>query len=225
MYQTLLWDVDATLLNFEKSEAVSLKELFGQYGIVMDDQKMALYKKINRHYWDGLEEGLYDRHTVLTKRYDDFFDALRLPRQDHDVMNDFYQEALGRNFFIEEGATETLKALQGKVRQYVVSNGSYIAQINKMHNAGLDPYIDGMFISEKMGVEKPDPHFFEIVKAETGYDEKTTMIIGDSLTSDIKGGNNAHITTVWFNPKHLVNNRGVHCDYEIDHLRDVIKLI
>lgn len=224
MLKTILWDVDATLLDFEKSEEVSLKELFGQYGIEMDEEKMNIYKKINRRYWEGLEQGIYDRHTVLTHRYDDFFDALGLPHHDHDAMNDFYQDALGRNYFIEDGAEETLQFFDGKVKQYVVSNGSYIAQINKMKNSGLDRYIDHMFISEKMGIEKPAAEFFEKVKEATGYEDESTIIVGDSLTSDIKGGNQAHITSVWFNPKHLPNNKGVHVDYEIDHLLQITKL-
>lgn len=224
MIKTILWDVDATLLNFEKSEDVSLKQLFSQYGVTLDEARMALYKKINRHYWEGLEKGLYDRQTVLTKRFDDFFDALDLPRADASAMNDYYQEALGRNVFEEPYVHETLSTLAKDYDQYVVSNGTHIAQVHKLDKADLKKYMKDLFISEDLGVDKPSPAFFEKVRLATHYRPLETVIVGDSLSSDMQGGRNAGITTIWYNPHHL-KNKTSYVDYEIDDLREVIAII
>ncbi|BBH26140.1 MAG: YjjG family noncanonical pyrimidine nucleotidase [Intestinibaculum porci] len=223
MYKTILWDVDATLLNFEKSEDVSLKQLFARYDVILDEEKMALYKKINRSYWNGLEQGIYDRHTVLTQRFDDFFDAIKHPRVNTDEMNDFYQLALGTNVFEENYVHETLQALETHYDQYVVSNGTHIAQIHKLEKSDLMKYMKDLFISEDLGYDKPSKEFFKQVQQATHYDPKTTLIVGDSLSSDMQGGRQAGITTIWYNPHHQKNNTS-YVDYEIDDLRDVITI-
>ncbi len=226
MIKTVLWDVDATLLNFEASEEISIQKLFAKYGVEMDEERLAIYQKINRGYWLGLEEGRYDRHTVLTKRFDDFFDVLGLPHQDTDAMNDFYQLALGTYVVKNKGAKETLEAIGALgLPQYVVSNGSTIAQENKLENSHFDRYMKDVFISEKIGYEKPDPRFFKAVAESIHYDPKKTVIIGDSLTSDMTGGVNAGLKTIWYNPKHLENALHLPIDHTIEDLTEVIEIV
>jgi FMN phosphatase YigB (HAD superfamily) len=68
-------------------------------------------------------------------------------------------------------------------------------------------------------VEKPGMGFFEKVFDEVGSDNLNDyLIIGDSLTSDIQGGNNADIKTCWFNPSHASNDKGLRIDLEIDDI-------
>jgi 2-haloacid dehalogenase len=132
MITTVLWDVDATLLNFEASEVVSLKKLFEKYGVDINDELLVLYQKINRGYWLGLEEGRFDRHTVLTKRFDDFFDVLHLPRQDTDEMNDFYQQALGTYVIENKGAKDALEEIKarGFLSMWFLTAQSWLRKIN-----------------------------------------------------------------------------------------------
>ncbi len=100
----------------------------------------------------------------------------------------------------------------------MVTNGSRVAQELKLAKSGIDKLSDGIFISEDVGVQKPEKEFFDRVQKATGYVEEETMIIGDSLTSDIKGGNNAGIKTCWYNPKGAPREGDVKVDYEIRNL-------
>ena len=51
------------------------------------------------------------------------------------------------------------------------------------------------------------------------------MIVGDSLTSDIRGGVNAGIFTCWYNPAALPAGKGIRPDVEIRDLREIELLI
>ena len=117
-------------------------------------------------------------------------------------MNADYQVNLGKYPVLYPDALSVLETLKGQVRQYVVTNGSIVAQHGKMAASGIDRWMDGVFISEELGVPKPDKRFFDLCAEQIpGYDPAKTVIIGDSLSSDMLGGNNAGIACVWFNPK------------------------
>ena len=121
---------------------------------------------------------------------------------------------------------ETVQALKGKVLQCAVTNGTKVAQDGKLRNSGLDKEFDRVFISEVVGVEKPNKGFFDAVFAEIGeYAKDEVLIVGDSLTSDIQGGVNAGIKTCWFNPKGVVNTSALKPDYEIRDIGEVPEIV
>ena len=121
---------------------------------------------------------------------------------------------------------EAAQALRGKVKQYAVTNGTRIAQERKLKGSGLAELLDGVFISEILGVEKPGIGFFQQVWEKIGtYAPDEVMIVGDSLTSDIQGGNNAGILCCWFNPKGAPAPENLRIDYNIQTLSQILDLI
>ena len=134
----------------------------------------------------------------------------------HEEFNAKYQYALGDTIVPRDNSLEIVRKLQGKVRQYVVSNGTIIAQNKKLRLSGLGALMDGIFLSEELGVEKPNIEFFEKTFSSIGQvDPRETIIIGDSLSSDIRGGNNAGILTCWYNPSGKEAPENLRIDYEI----------
>ena len=120
-------------------------------------------------------------------------------------------------------ALETLTALQGRVLQCAVTNGTAVAQHKKLATSGLDRIFDHIFISDEIGIEKPNFGFFDAVWAKIGsYSPNEILIVGDSLTSDIKGGNNAGLQTCWYNPKGLPCPKDLRIDYDI---RDLVQVV
>ncbi len=97
-----------------------------------------------------------------------------------------------------------------------------MAQKRKLENSGLDVLFDGIFISDQIGYEKPDIRFFDHIWKQTGvYEKDDVLIVGDSLTSDMQGGNNAGIRCCWYNPEDKENNTNVKIDYLIHDLNEV----
>lgn len=187
MITTILWDVDGTLLNFEAAEKAAIQALFQEFGFgVCTDEMLKRYSQINKTYWERLERKEVTRQEVLEGRVRDFFAEEGLDTSAAPEFNKRYQTSLGDTIVFYDDSYEIVKSLRGEVQQYVVSNGTITAQTKKLKLSGLGELMDGIFLSEQLGVEKPDVHFFEQVFAQTGLKDKTQiMIVGDSLSSDI----------------------------------------
>ncbi len=220
MYKYLLWDIDGTVLNFLASEAYAIRFLFGKYGLgECDDEKLALYSGINKKYWGMLERNELTKPEILIGRFREFFGAIGADTSIAESFNLDYQISLGDYVEFIDHAKEVLLSQKGKFVLAAVTNGTRIAQEKKLRLSGLDKLFDAIFISENVGYEKPNTEFFDCVFASLGVTDKSeVLIIGDSLTSDIKGGFNSGIDTCWYNPMHNQKSLDIPVTYEIDDL-------
>ena len=227
MITTILWDVDATLLNFKEAEKAAIRNLFQKFEFgECTDEMLSRYSQINKTYWERLERKELTRAEVLEGRFRDFFGEVGLDVNQAAAFNEQYQTSLGDTIVFNDDSYEIIKSLRGKVKQYVVSNGTIIAQTKKLRLSRLGDLMDGIFLSEQLGVEKPDVRFFEKVFAEIKpADKSQIMIVGDSLTSDMQGGVNAGIVTCWYNPEHAPLQGDLKIDHEIDDLRKIYELL
>ncbi len=222
--RAILWDIDDTLLNFDAAEKAAIRACFAQFGLGECTDAMLLdYVRINKGYWARIERGEIDKKRALVARFEDFFASEGLPADCASSFNDAYQVRLGDTAVFNHGGYDAVRALHGHVRQYAVSNGTRVAQRRKLKNSGLDALLDGVFISEEVGAEKPDPAFFDYVFAHIGEAREESVIIGDSFTSDMQGGNNAGIRCWWYNPAGKPCG-GVTIDREIRDLSELCSL-
>lgn len=224
----ILWDVDGTLLDFLASEKAAIKSLFVKYGLGECTSDMIKeYSKINVKYWQALERGEMTKPQILIGRFREWFSLRGFDTTIAESFNSDYQLALGDTIVFCDGASEVLDSLKKKgYIQIAVTNGTKRAQEKKLHLSGLDEVFDYVYISEDVGIEKPNVGFFEAVICGVNIKDKSEMmIIGDSLTSDIKGGNNIGIKTCWYNPNSKGNDRGVTVDYEIKSLNEVLNIL
>ena len=202
MITTVLWDVDGTLLDFNAAERAAIKALFSEFGLgACSDAMLARYSEINAGYWRRLERNELTKAEVLTGRFEQFFREYGLDTRIVQAFNARYQVALGDTIVYRDDSLKLVEALRGRVKQYVVSNGTVVAQTKKLERSKLGALMDGIFLSEELGVEKPNRGFFDKVFSAIRPDDLSqVMIVGDSLTSDIRGGMNAGIGTCWYNP-------------------------
>lgn len=226
-FKVILWDVDGTLLDFLAAEKAAINALFLEFGLgTCTDEMLKRYSKINRKYWNKLELGEMTKPQILVGRFKEFFTGEHIDPSLCEPFNAAYQERLGDTIVFCDNSKELVTSLQGKVKQYVVSNGTIIAQTKKLKNSGFDKLMDGVFLSEQVGYEKPAKEFFDCVFKELGAVNKDqVLIVGDSLTSDILGGNYAGIKTCWYNPNKLSNDTSAKADYEIQDLNDILKIL
>lgn len=227
MITTLLWDMDETLLNFAAAERAAINALFQEFGFgECSDAMLERYSKINRSYWERLERKELTKPEILVGRFRDFFEAEGLDSTVAAEFNEKYQLSLGDTIVFRDDSYNIVKSLRGKVKQYVVSNGTIAAQTKKLRLSGFGELMDGVFLSEDLGVEKPDILFFKKVFEKIHPEDKSqVMIVGDSLTSDIQGGNNAGIITCWYNPEQKPYQGDLRIDHGIRDLHEVYDLI
>lgn len=234
-YKVILWDIDGTLLDFIAAEKVALRACFEKFDLGQcTDEMIARYSVINKRHWEALERGEITKPEVLNGRFREFFGKEGLDESKAEAFNEEYQIRLGDTCVFRDDGYELVKELKGKYIQYAVTNGTARAQERKLKNSGLGELFDGVFISDKIGFEKPTKEFFEPVFAavlkegdKLGYEIKKDeiLIVGDSLTSDMRGGNNAGIKTCWYNPASTDNNQGVKIDYEIKNLQKIKEIL
>ena len=222
---TILWDIDGTLLDFDTSESISIRQCIEKQGYTPTQEQINVYKKINASYWEKLEKCEVTKDELYPARFKDWFAQMGFDKADPVKMNEDYQIALGENPIPREDTLLVMKSLkEAGYKQYAVTNGSNAAQSGKLSTTGVEQLFDAVFISEIIGIPKPQKEYFDYVQRMTGYDKKKTVIIGDSLSSDIKGGVNAGIKTIWFNPDMKKNNSGLCIDAEVRTLSDVLEM-
>lgn len=226
-FDILLWDVDGTLLDFIAAEKAAVQTLFHEFGLgECTDEMVERYSRINKEYWERLERGELSKPEILVRRFADFFASEGLDASKAPEFNEQYQVRLGDTVVFCDDSYELLSSLRGRVKQYAVSNGTVVAQTRKLRRSGFDRLLDGVFLSEELGYEKPATEFFDRVFAAIGEpDRERVLIVGDSLTSDITGGNRAGIRTCWYNPKGEPNLTAAHADYEIRDLHGILDII
>ncbi len=230
MIKAILWDVDGTILDFEAAEKAAIKKGFKVHHLgEVTDEMIRDYSKINISFWERLEKKELTKKEVLRGRFEAFFTKYNIPHTDQVVIDfdDDYQINLTDTICVRDDALNIIQSLLPKVRQGIITNGTKTCQDIKLHKTGLDELLKGhIYISEVVGHEKPSPDYFApILEDFKGIAPEEILVVGDSLTSDIKGGINIGARTCWYNYKHLPNTRGVHPDFEIDDLHEVTTLI
>lgn len=224
MIKYVLLDLDDTILDFKRAEAVAIRGALCGLGIIPADDTVALYSRINAEMWKKLERGELTREQILVMRFKILFDRLGLDASPSEAKA-LYEDLLGRGHYFIDGAEDFLEKAYKKYSLYLVSNGTARVQDGRIRSAGIAGYFKNIFISEKIGFVKPDRRFFEACfKRIPDFDKAAAVIVGDSLSSDIAGGKNAGILTCHFNPDG-VRYDALRPDYEIKKLSELTALL
>ncbi|MCM1540140.1 MAG: YjjG family noncanonical pyrimidine nucleotidase [Blautia sp.] len=221
-YTTILWDLDDTLLDFPYSQEYALKKCFQAIGREITEEQIACYSRINDDYWKRLELGKITREELLTGRFAALFHAYGIEGVDVEAFHRKYEEALGSVFRFRDDGLAVVRFLQGRVGQYVITNGMSTVACSKYRISGLEEIMDGIFISEEVGVPKPQTGFFQYcLERIPEKDKSRILVVGDSLTSDIKGGIQMGIPTCWYRHGDRTNDTPWVPDHEITNLHMV----
>ena len=227
MITTILWDFDNTLLDFDYSERNAIIALFKKLNLGPCTKKMlGRYSEINKFYWQKIERKEIDKKEALTKRFEDFFTEFGVDPGVAEKFNDEYEIALSDYIAYIDDSYNIVKSLNNKFKQYLVSNGTKKAQTLKLKKSKFDKLFDGVFISDIIGLEKPNVEYFNYIFNHIEEKNKSNIIIvGDTLTSDIQGGNNAKILTCWFNNKNHPMPKKYKIDFVIKDLHEIYDIL
>lgn len=224
-YKFLLFDLDNTILNFDKSEEIALRKTLKQHKIKPTSRMISYYRNINESLWKSFEQGHIAKEEIVKLRFKTFFDLFNF-NFDSSSFNNIYVNNLKKESHTIKGAKKLLKKLSQDFDIYIVTNGVKEIAESRIELSGLSPYINKTFVSEVIGSNKPKLSYYQYVFNNIPNFEKDKAItIGDSLSSDILGGNNANIKTVWFNYINQEINPNILADYEISKLKQLYKIL
>ncbi|MCR4882348.1 MAG: YjjG family noncanonical pyrimidine nucleotidase [Clostridiales bacterium] len=205
MHHNFLFDLDQTLLDFHASEYKALGIVLRANSLSFSDEIYRAFKAYNQSLWLELEKGNISRTELFTKRFLDIFGRCEGDASGLDPLkvNDDFIRTMSMNGVLLDGALEFIRKLRENIpdaRIYIASNGATINAKGRIASTGLERYIDGLFISEDMGVAKPSAAFFDLCLKQIGEPKSSCIMIGDSLSSDMLGAKDAFLDSVWFMP-------------------------
>lgn len=225
-YDVILWDVDDTLLDFPYSQRISLEKAAQRIGVSMTEEMHSRYTVINNRWWKRLEKGEVTRAQLLSGRFEEWFAQCGIVCEDVEAFREDYQRGLGQFFRYRDDSFAVCTALKGKCRQFAVTNGVTAPQLSKLKLSGFFDIMENIFISEQIGAPKPQRLFFDrVLETMPEVPKSRILIVGDSLSSDMRGGNNAGIVTCWYNPSDQINTTEVETNFVIRHLREVLAIV
>jgi len=216
-YKFLLFDLDHTLLDFDSAEDIALTQLLQEEGVEDIQAYKDYYVPMNKALWKDLEQKKITKQKLVNTRFSRLFAHFGIEK-DGVYLAERYQFYLAQQGQVFSGAMELLDSLiERGYELYAATNGITTIQTGRLAQSGLAPYFNQVFISEQLQTQKPDALFYEKIGQQIpGFSKEKTLMIGDSLTADIQGGNNAGIDTIWYNSHHLGNKTKALPTYEVD---------
>ena len=223
--KTVLIDIDDTILDFKKSAKAAILCTAKDMRITFTEDMIEHYFQLNEMLWEDYENGEIERDDIFEQRFPRVFDEFNINADGLEFEKRF-QEHFKYEYVFIEGAKEILEYLAPKYDLYIVSNSTYDMQYCRLSSAGICNYFKDIFVSDKIGHQKPTKEFFDCCfESIPNFNSEEAIIIGDSLTSDIKGGNMAGIKTCWFNTKGIIELRTIKPNYEILSLEEIKQIL
>ena len=225
-YKFLLFDLDHTLLDFDAAEDIALTHLLKEEGVEDIQVYKDYYVPMNKALWKDLEQKKISKQELVNTRFSRLFAHFGVEK-DGAYLAERYQFFLSKQGQIFPGVEDLLKNLihQG-YELYAATNGITTIQAGRLEQSGIATFFKEIFISEQLHTQKPDAAFYEKIGARIpNFDKDHALMIGDSLSADIQGGNNAGIDTIWYNPHHLENKTQAQPTYEVDSYHALLSLL
>ena len=217
-FTTIIFDLDHTLLDSDSSEQLAFTQALTSIGIDAPEQHLPTYQTINMALWKRVELGELSPNDVKVERFAQLLAALDIDSNPNEL-GSRYLEGLGDNGELYPQAQPLLGTL-AEHRLGLVTNGIGSVQRRRLERLDLDRHFSGVAISGEVGVSKPDPSIFSHLNF-ADWVPNETVIIGDSLSSDIAAGLNANIATCWYNPSSTSNLGPIIPTIEVQQLSDV----
>lgn len=225
-YKVILFDADETLFDFKKAEREAFKNTMIDFGVDYDESyHFNTYEEINSAIWKELEQGLITQEKLKIERFRRFINKIEMNFDENEVAST-YMKYLGEGSFLFEGAIELIEDLSNKYTLSIVTNGLTIVQERRIKKSVIAKYFKDIVISEEVGIAKPHPDIFEHAISNLGeFKKDEILMIGDNLSSDIRGGINYNIDTCWYNPNKVENKSNLSPTYEMADYKEIRNLL
>lgn len=226
MYKLIFLDADDTLFDYEKAEKYSLTGVLSHFNCKLDFERVKKrYKVINSNLWYELEKGLVSKEELRYKRFELLFEEFNLDYNPHEA-SEVYVRYLSESSFLIDDAFELCKYLSKKYKLVIITNGIKEVQISRINKSLIKDYISELIISDDIGIAKPNEKIFEhALKLSGEYLKSEILMIGDSLSSDIKGARNFGIDACWYNIHGIENTTDLTPKYEIVALDELYEIL
>lgn len=219
-YKVILLDADDTIFDFQAGNRCAVEQLMDEIGYHAPN-RFDHYQAINHACWEAIERGEMTQEELKVVRFQRFLSKYNIDRNPEEIAARFV-DILGQQHMLIPHAEEAVRAIAEKLPVVILTNGITKVQKNRMSLSPIRELISGMVISQEVGFSKPRPEIFQHALNLMNVSAGEALVIGDSPTSDIKGANNAGIDACWYNPKGKNLPEGIHAEYTVSDIRDIV---
>ncbi len=225
-YSVVLFDADGTLFDFHQAEEVAFQAVLKEVETDRSfNELFDIYLHENHKIWRELEKGEITQEKLKFERFERFIDKSGISADAQTLANTFMSTLSGTSILYED-ALDIVKQISKEYRVAIVTNGLEEVQTKRVRNSILKSHVECTVISDEIGIQKPDPKIIDHTLEKMGHTSKSdVVIVGDSLTSDIQGGINAGIDTVWYNPYNKKNDTDITPTYTIKTLSQLFSTL
>lgn len=222
-YELILMDADETLFDFQAGEKNAIEQVVAEMGLPTAGVAEK-YHEINQGYWKKYEQGLVTQPELRKRRFEDFAGFLGVRERAGD-MSERYPVLLGRQAILFQDALKVMKEISRALPVVIVTNGHAQVQRSRIGRTPLIQYISDLVISEEVGFNKPDPRIiFKALERNGGVRPERALMVGDSLTSDMRAGFNAGVDTCWYNPSGQESPKDMKIHYIVETLGQIVPI-
>jgi len=224
-YQWIIFDADGTLFDYDQAENSSLQKTLEHFGYEYRDEYLSQYRTCNKKLWDAFELGNVTIKRLKIERFELFLDEIGITAN-ADEFSQQYLDQLSAGTQLIDGAEKVLDFLSGKVGLILMTNGIKEVQRSRLNLSAIKSYFADIIISDEVGVAKPDKRIFEIALNNMSIsDKRRILMVGDNLSSDIKGGVDFGIDTCWYNPNQIKAESDIKATFEVQNLEELLSIV
>ena len=223
MIKAVLIDIDDTIFDFEKCSKNSFLKTLEKFNLKFKEEDFSYFNKVNDILWTKQKLGEINIKEVFIKRDYQMGKYFNLDIE-KGLFNDLFVKFLYYEIEMVDGIEDLLLYLSDKYKIFTASNGIYKMQENRLKKSNLDKYFDKIFVSDKIGFEKPDKKFFQKIMDLTKLSNDDLIMIGDSIKSDIIGAKNSKIKSIYFNKEDKkISDKNF--TYQVKNLSEIKKIL
>ena len=217
----IFFDADETLFTFDAFGG--LQRMFLDYSVTFTAEDFQDYQAVNKPLWVDYQNGAITALQLQHQRFESWAERLNVTPG---ALNDAFLNAMAEICAPLPGAVSLLASLKGKAKLGIITNGFTALQQIRLERTGLRDHFDALVISEQVGVPKPDPRIFDYALEQAGHpDRERVLMVGDTAESDILGGNNSGLATVWLNAHNRVLPDGIKPTWTVSSLNELEQLL
>ncbi len=199
-YTHICLDLDGTLTETAPGIRAGLEEAFRVYDLDTTNfkAKVETFFTINDAYWSRCDGGELFTYEMRYAEMEEFLQTIGESCSDVVGFSNAFSRGFALGAPLYPGVEQFLSVASRQRPLVIITNGFKEVQHTRMNSLGLSNYVDTLVTSQAVGYSKPHPEIFQVAfSAMRNPDPTKVLMIGDSLSADIGGGNAFGMDTCW----------------------------
>jgi YjjG family noncanonical pyrimidine nucleotidase len=221
LVRALLFDLDRTLLDFDRAQRHALRTALRERGLPFSPRVLAAYREINEALWAAYRRGAIAQGALEVERFARLLAQLGARRRGAGSLSRSFLARLSERGDLLPGCRSLLRSLKARYRLGVVTNGIDRVQRARLRAASLEDSFETVVTSEGCGYAKPDPRILLAALRELEVDPEAAVYVGDDVAVDGGAAAAAGLRFLWVDRGDALPPGLPRPEHRVRHLREI----